>query len=47
MPKASKSDGTKAEKMELDPHAWPKFEKLIKSAAKMGHKPHQPKPKKK
>jgi hypothetical protein len=27
-------------KVELDPDAWPKFEKLIKSAAKMGHKPH-------
>jgi hypothetical protein len=26
--------------LELDPNAWPKFEKLIKSAAKMGHKPH-------
>jgi hypothetical protein len=25
---------------DLDPDAWPKFEKLIKSAAKMGPKPH-------
>jgi hypothetical protein len=32
--------------LDLDPGAWPKFEKLIKSAAKMGHKPHQS-PKKK
>jgi hypothetical protein len=26
--------------LELDPDAWPKFEKLVKSAAKMGPKPH-------
>jgi len=26
--------------LDLDPDAWPKFEKLVKSAAKMGHKPH-------
>lgn len=26
------------------PDAWPKFEKLIKSAAKMGHKPHRDDP---
>jgi hypothetical protein len=26
--------------IELEPDAWGKFEKLIKSAAKMGHKPH-------
>jgi hypothetical protein len=26
--------------IELVPDAWPKFEGLIKSAAKMGHKPH-------
>ena len=26
--------------LDLDPDAWPKFEKLIKSAAKMGPKPH-------
>jgi hypothetical protein len=29
--------------LELDPNAWPKFEKLIKAAAKMGPKPHSPK----
>jgi hypothetical protein len=28
--------------VELDPDAWPKFEALVKSAAKMGHKPHAP-----
>ena len=27
--------------LDLDPDAWPKFEKLIKSAAKMGPKPHK------
>lgn len=27
---------------DLDPAAWSKFEKLVKSAAKMGHKPHVP-----
>jgi len=26
--------------IELEPDAWPKFEKLVKNAAKMGHKPH-------
>ena len=26
--------------LDLDPDAWPKFEKLIKSAAKMGPRPH-------
>jgi len=31
----------KIEGVELDPDAWPKFEKLIKSAAKMGPKPHK------
>ncbi|HVW72670.1 MAG TPA: hypothetical protein VHC39_03445 [Rhizomicrobium sp.] len=29
------------ENIELDPDAWPKFEKLVKSAAKMGPKPHK------
>jgi hypothetical protein len=33
--------------LDLDPDAWPRFEALIKSAAKMGHKPHEtPAPKK-
>jgi uncharacterized protein HemY len=31
---------TKVEVLDLDPDAWPKFEKLIKNAAKMGPKPH-------
>jgi hypothetical protein len=31
--------------LELDPDAWPKFEKLVKSAAKMGPKPHSAKTK--
>ncbi len=30
---------------ELDSEAWRKFESLVKSAAKMGHKPHSGKPK--
>ena len=29
-----------AKDIELDPDAWPKFEALVRSAAKMGHKPH-------
>ena len=48
--KSSRSKGQgKAEKLgpadnvELDPDAWPKFEALVKSAAKMGHKPHDAK----
>lgn len=28
-------------KLDLDPDAWPKFEKLIKDAAKKGPKPHK------
>ncbi len=28
------------EAIELVPDAWPKFEKLVKAAAKMGPKPH-------
>jgi hypothetical protein len=32
--------------LDLAADAWPRFEALIKSAAKMGHKPHvKPKPK--
>jgi hypothetical protein len=27
--------------LDLDENAWPKFEKLVKSAAKMGAKPHK------
>ena len=33
-------------KAEIDPKAWPRFEVLVKSAAKMGHKPHKPAKKK-
>jgi len=33
---------TALESLELKPDAWPKFEKLIHSAAKMGHQPHKP-----
>jgi len=33
----------KIEEIELEPHSWPKFEKLIRSAAKMGPKPHKTK----
>jgi hypothetical protein len=29
--------------LDLDPEAWPKFEKLVKSAAKLGPKPHKAK----
>ena len=28
--------------IELEPGAWERFEKLVKSAAKMGHKGHAP-----
>jgi hypothetical protein len=28
------------EALELDPDAWPRFERLVKSAAKSGPKPH-------
>ena len=31
--------------LDLDPDAWPKFEKLVKSAAKMGPKPYSKPPK--
>lgn len=53
MKKLSRSPRTKNTKdqseiasLELDPDAWPKFESLVKSAAKMGHKPHDAKLKK-
>jgi hypothetical protein len=35
-----KPDTDQIKNLALDPDAWPKFEKLIKSAAKMGPKPH-------
>jgi hypothetical protein len=37
----------KSEGLDLDPDAWPKFEALVKSAVKMGHKPHSGEPKSK
>lgn len=33
--------------LEIDQDAWPKFEALVKSAAKMGHRPHGERPVKK
>jgi hypothetical protein len=38
---AAQSIESNAVVLDLDPDAWPKFEKLIKSAAKMGPKPHK------
>ena len=35
----SKSKPVKVEGVEIDPDAWPKFEKLIRDAAKRGPKP--------
>jgi hypothetical protein len=44
MPKQKpKPSPAELEALELDPDAWPKFELLVKSAAKMGHKPHDAK----
>lgn len=42
-PKKAKSTPSRAEleAAELDPKAWPKFEALMKAAAKMGHTPHK------
>jgi hypothetical protein len=37
-------DGKCTTQIDLDRDAWPKFEALVKSAAKMGHKPHDAKP---
>lgn len=31
------------EALELDPEAWPKFEKLVRSSALMGPQPHKTK----
>lgn len=44
-PKQNKSTQSDIANLELEKDAWPKFEKLIKSAAKMGPKPHMPKKK--
>ena len=42
MPKKTKQDvGKKVKELDLDPDAWPRFERLIHDAAKMGHKPHK------
>ena len=40
-PKKAKAIQTDTSNLDLDPDAWPKFEKLIKSAAKLGPKPHK------
>ena len=47
-PRISSKEKTKPSRAELEavelaPDAWPKFEALMKSAAKMGHKPHDAK----
>lgn len=34
--------GAKAADIEIEPGAWERFEKLVKSAAKMGHQTHAP-----
>jgi hypothetical protein len=39
-PKKAKAKPVDTADLDLDPDAWSKFEKLVKSAAKMGHKPH-------
>jgi hypothetical protein len=36
----ARPDSLKTANLDLDADAWPKFEALVKSAAKMGHKPH-------
>jgi hypothetical protein len=38
--KKTKQSMSAVEALDLDPAAWPKFEALVKSAAKMGPKPH-------
>jgi hypothetical protein len=42
-PKRPKPISPEVANVELHPDAWGKFEKLVKSAAKMGPKPHAPK----
>lgn len=37
---SKKRAASKPKVLELAPDAWPRFEALVKSAAKMGHKPH-------
>jgi hypothetical protein len=41
--KKTTSEASASANLDLDPDAWPKFEALVKSAAKMGPKPHGPK----
>ena len=50
MPKTTAKKSTKVKpvkadtsNLDLDPDAWPKFEKLVKSAVKIGPKPHKAK----
>jgi len=35
-----KSELTSDAALDLEPDAWERFEALVKSAAKMGHRPH-------
>jgi len=42
-PKKARANQADTSNLDLDPDAWPKFEKLVKNAAKIGHKPHAPK----
>lgn len=37
---SEKPDPDELKKLDLDPGAWPRFEKLVKAAAKGGPKPH-------
>jgi hypothetical protein len=39
--RSTKTGKQRARPIELDHDAWPKFEALVKSAAKMGHVPHK------
>lgn len=45
--KESKTARARESNLDLDPNAWPRFEALVKSAAKIGHRPHVPKQAKK
>ncbi len=40
MDKSKPERASKRVTVDIDPDAWPRFEALVKSAAKMGHKPH-------
>jgi len=39
--KKAKPKAVDPSNLDLDPDAWGKFEKLVKSAAKMGPRPHK------